>query len=229
MRVLIIIPAYNESGNIERVVKNLINNYKQYDYVIINDGSVDDTVNICRKNNFNLINLPVNLGLASSFQTGMKYAYQQGYDAAIQFDGDGQHRAEFIEPMVKCMEETNSDVVIGSRFVTKRKSFSSRMIGSRILSALIFITSFHHIKDPTSGMRLYGKSVLNEFANKINYGPEPDTLVYLLNRGCKMKEIQVDMDERIAGVSYLNLLGSLHYMLKMCTSIVFVQWFRKRG
>ena len=103
------------------------------------------------------------------------------------------------------------------------------MLGSRLISALILLTTFRHIKDPTSGMRLYGKTVLNEYANQINYGPEPDTLAYLLNRKCKVREIQVKIDERIAGTSYLSLLNSIRYMIKMSISIVFVQWFRKRG
>lgn len=229
MRILIVIPAYNESENIERVVNNLKTNFSQYDYVIINDGSKDNTVDICRKNGYNFIDLPVNLGLAGAFQTGMKYAWRHDYDAAIQFDGDGQHRPEYIESMIQEMEKSGCDIVIGSRFVTERKPFTMRMLGSRVISFLIMLTTFKHIKDPTSGMRLYGKTVLNEYANQINYGPEPDTLAYLLNRKCNIREIQVKIDERVAGVSYLNLWNSVKYMIKMCISIVFVQWFRKRS
>lgn len=229
MRVLIIIPAYNEAENIKRVITNLTKNFPEYDYVIVNDGSADKTADICKANKFNFINLPVNLGLAGAFQSGMRYAFQKGYDAALQFDGDGQHRPEYIKSMVQRMEETNADIVIGSRFAKERKPLTLRMLGSRVLSFLIFITTFRFIKDPTSGMRLYNKTVLDEYANKINYGPEPDTLAYLLNRGCKIEEIQVTMDERLFGTSYLNVLGSMHYMLKMCVSIMFVQWFRKRG
>ena len=229
MRILIIIPAYNESANIERVINNLKTYFSQYDYVIINDGSKDNTAEICRKNGYNFVDLPVNLGLAGAFQTGMKYAWRHGYDAAIQFDGDGQHRPEYIASMIKEMETSGCDIVIGSRFVTEKKPFTARMLGSRLISALILLTTFRHIKDPTSGMRLYGKTVLNEYANQINYGPEPDTLAYLLNRKCKVREIQVKIDERIAGTSYLSLLNSIRYMIKMSISIVFVQWFRKRG
>ncbi len=229
MKTLIIIPAYNESGNIERVVNNLRNNYPQFDYVIINDGSKDNTAEICRKCGFNLIDLPVNLGLAGAFQTGMKYALQNDYDAAIQFDGDGQHRPEYIEKMEAEMVASGADIVIGSRFVTEKKPFSPRMAGSRLISLLILLTTGRHIKDPTSGMRLYGRKVLKEFADKPNYGPEPDTIAYLINRNCTVKEVQVVMDERIAGTSYLSFMSSLHYMLRICLSILFVQWFRKRG
>ncbi len=229
MKTLIIIPAYNESGNIERVVKNLLSKNPQFDYVIINDGSKDNTAEICRKCGFNLIDLPVNLGLAGAFQTGMKYALLNDYDAAIQFDGDGQHRPEYIETMQNEMLESGADIVIGSRFVTEKKPFSPRMAGSRLISLLILLTTGRHIKDPTSGMRLYGRKVLKEFADKPNYGPEPDTIAYLLNRNCTVKEVQVIMDERIAGTSYLSFMSSLHYMLRICLSILFVQWFRKRG
>lgn len=229
MRILIIIPAYNESANIERVINNLKTNFSQYDYVIINDGSKDNTAEICLKNGYNFVNLPVNLGLAGAFQTGMKYAWRHGYDAAIQFDGDGQHRPEYIISMIKEMEDSGCDIVIGSRFVTERKPFTMRMLGSRVISFLILLTTFKHVKDPTSGMRLYGKTVLNEYANQINYGPEPDTLAYLINRKCKVREIQVKIDERIAGTSYLSLINSMRYMIKMTISIIFVQWFRKRG
>ncbi|NLK45990.1 MAG: glycosyltransferase family 2 protein [Treponema sp.] len=229
MKILILIPAYNESGSIELVVKNLQDNYPQFDYVIINDGSKDNTAEICRKCKFNMIDLPVNLGLAGAFQTGMKYALLKNYDAAIQFDGDGQHRPEFIEKMQEEMCKSGADIIIGSRFITEKKSFSPRMTGSRLISLLIMLTTGKHIKDPTSGMRLYGRKVLKEFADKPNYGPEPDTIAYLLNRGCTVKEVQVTMNERIAGTSYLSFMTSLHYMLRICLSILFVQWFRKRG
>lgn len=229
MKTLIIIPAYNEEGNIERVVKNLIENYPQYDYVVINDGSKDNTAEICKKNKFNYVDLPVNIGLAGAFQTGIKFAYAKNYDVALQFDGDGQHRPEFIKDMIDEINKTNVDIVIGSRFVKEKKPFTPRMLGSRLIAFLIFVTTGKRIKDPTSGMRLYSKKVLKEFANCLNYGPEPDTIAYLLNKGCSVKEVQVKMDERIAGTSYLNFMGSLHYMMKMTLSILFVQWFRKRG
>ncbi len=229
MKLLVIVPAYNEEKNIERVINSLKQNYSQYDYVIVNDGSKDSTSEICHKNNYNIIDLPVNLGLTCAFQTGMKYAWLNDYDAAVQFDGDGQHRCESLRVMQKEMESSNSDIVIGSRFVTKKKSFSPRMIGSRLITLLILLTTFHKIDDPTSGLRLYSRNVMRLYAQKINYAPEPDTVAFLIRSGCKVREVQVQMDERIAGTSYLNLAGSISYMFKICASILFVQWFRKRG
>ena len=98
-KVLLVIPAYNEGKNIERVVDHIKNDFPELDYVVVNDGSKDDTADICRRRGYNFIDLPVNLGLAGCFQTGMKYAWQKGYNYAVQFDGDGQHRPEYIQAM----------------------------------------------------------------------------------------------------------------------------------
>ena len=227
MSVLLIIPAFNEEASIANVVDNIKNNFPQYDYVIINDGSKDRTSEICHKNGYNIIDLPVNLGLAGAFQTGMKYAYQNKYDYAIQFDADGQHRAEYIEKMYKEIVK-GYDVVIGSRFVTEKKPFSARMIGNRLISWAIKITTGKIITDPTSGMRLFGRNVMQEFAYNINYGPEPDTISFLIKKGVKISEVQVSMDEREAGESYLNFTKSILYMLRMMLSILIMQNFRER-
>ena len=228
MKTLIIIPAYNEEGNIERVLNHLIENYPQFDYVVVNDGSKDSTAEICIKNNYNLLNQPINLGLAGAFQTGMKYAYEKGYDAAIQFDGDGQHRPEYIEEMAVRIEN-GFDIVIGSRFVTENKESTLRMFGSNIIESLIKLVTGKTIKDPTSGMRMFNKKMIKILAGNLNMGPEPDTLTYLMKCGAKVKEIQVTMDERIAGESYLNLSRSAKYMLTMCSSILLITCFRKKN
>jgi len=228
MKILIMIPAYNEELNIERVVNNLTDNFPQYDYVVINDGSKDDTAKICRQNGFHLIDLPINLGLSGAVQAGMRYAWQNGYDAAIQIDGDGQHRPEYIEQLAKELEKGEVQIVIGSRFVTEKKPRSLRMLGSNVISGLIRLSTGFRLNDPTSGMRLFNRDVVKEFALNINYGPEPDTISYLIKKGVKVKEVQVKMDERIAGESYLNLSKSMKYMILMSFSILFIQGFRKR-
>lgn len=229
MRLLVIIPAYNEEENIERVVNNLILNYPQYDYVVINDGSKDRTAEICVNNGYNLIDLPVNLGLAGGYQTGIKYAYKKGYDAAIQFDGDGQHNPEYIKVMVEEMVANNSDIVIGSRFLNKKKSNGLRMMGSNLIQAAIKLASGHNITDPTSGMRLINQKMLKKFAYNMNYGPEPDTISYLIRCGIKVSEVQVTMNERIAGESYLNIKRAIKYMIQMFVSIIIIQKFREKG
>lgn len=227
MKVLVVIPAYNEEKSIERVVDNLITNYPEYDYVVINDGSKDDTAAICKRRGYQFVNLPVNLGLAGAFQTGMKYAYENDYDYAIQFDADGQHRPEFIRPIVDKIEE-GYDIVIGSRFVEEKKPCSLRMLGSFLISSAIRLTTGVKIKDPTSGMRMFNRSLMKEFALNINYGPEPDTVSYLVKNGARVAEVQAHMDERLEGQSYLTLTKSALYMIRMITSILLIQNFRKR-
>ena len=213
-KLLILIPAYNEAENIERVVDNIEKNYSQYDYIVVNDGSKDKTYDICVKKGYKVIDLPINLGLAGGFQAGVKYAYRKGYDYVIQFDADGQHLPEYIEPMIEEIEK-GYDIVIGSRFVEKKKPFSARMIGSRMISQAIKITTGKKINDPTSGMRLYDRKCMMEYAQEVNYGPEPDTISYLIKNGAKISEIQVDMEERVAGTSYLNFAKSISYMFRM--------------
>lgn len=225
--LLIIIPAYNEAENIERVVNNLIENFPEYDYVVVNDGSRDNTAAICMENGYNLLNLPVNLGLAGAFQTGLKYADKNGYEFAVQLDGDGQHRPEYLEPMIKKMKE-GYDIVIGSRFVGKKKAFTMRMLGSNMIELAIRLTTGERIVDPTSGMRMFSKRMIREFSSGLNYGPEPDTVSYLIRQGARVAEVPVVMDERILGVSYLTPVNAMKYMLKMLTSILLIQNFRRR-
>lgn len=226
--LLIVVPAYNEEENIEHVVKKLISEYPQFDYVVVNDGSKDRTAEVCRKNGFNLLDLPVNLGLAGGFQAGLKYAGKYGYRFALQFDGDGQHRPEYIAAMKEKMEE-GYDIVIGSRFVGKKKPFSMRMLGSNLIEGAIRITTGVDIKDPTSGMRMFNDKLIREFAEGLNYGPEPDTVSYLMKQGAKVAEVPVTMDERLLGASYLTPINASFYMIKMLLSIILIQNFRKRG
>ncbi len=226
MKVLLIVPAYNEEKNLKSVVKDIKDN-TDYDYVIINDCSKDNTLSLCQKEKYNYLSLPVNYGLTSAVQLGFKYAHENNYDVAIQFDGDGQHQAKYLKNMVQEIENGN-DVVIGSRFVNTKKPFSLRMVGNSLISFLIRITTGKKIVDPTSGLRAYSKRIIPEFANNINYPPEPDSLVYLLKRKMKVKEVKVEMKEREFGESYLTAFKSIQYMLRICISILFIQIFRKR-
>ena len=225
--VLVIIPAYNEEANIGRVAEGLVRDHPELDFVVVNDGSADRTAEICRENGYCLLDLPVNLGLAGAFQAGMKYADRKGYRFAVQFDGDGQHRAEFIAPMREKMEE-GYNIVIASRFVTEKKPRSLRMLGSRIIAAAIRLSSGASLKDPTSGMRMYDRRMIHLFANQINYPPEPDTVSWLVKNGAKVAEVQAYMDERTAGVSYLTPMNAVRYMTRTLISILFIQSFRVR-
>lgn len=225
--LLIVIPAYNEEKNIERVVGELTAGYGEFDYIIINDGSKDGTAQLCRERGYRLVDLPVNLGLAGAFQTGLKYAWQHGYEYAIQFDGDGQHRPEYIKPMLDKIQE-GYDIVIASRFLEVKKPHSLRMLGSNLIQEALRMTTGADIHDPTSGMRMFNRKMIREFAQGLNYGPEPDTLSYLLKNGAKVAEVQVTMEERLAGVSSLTPVNAAKYMLRMLISILLIQNFRRR-
>ena len=228
MKVLLIVPAYNEALNIEKTIKDIKDN-TDYDYVIINDCSKDNTKEICQKNEFNLINLPINYGLTSAIQVGMKYAKQNGYDIVIQFDGDGQHQAKYLKSLVEEIQKENCNIAIGSRFVTKRKPISMRMLGSFLLSIAIKLTTFKTIKDPTSGMRAFDKKSIEEFVNNTSLTPEPDTLVYMIKKKMKIKEVQVEMKEREFGESYLKPWRSIQYMTNMFFSIIFIRGITRKN
>lgn len=227
-KILIIIPAHNEAESIEKVVNNIINDYPQYDYVIVNDGSTDATRKICRENNYNMLDLPVNVGLAGAIKSGIKYANYYQYEYAVQIDGDGQHDPEYISDMLDFMKKHDSDIVIGSRFVDQKKPFTIRMLGSNLISMAIYITTGKKIQDVTSGMRLFNKRMIKRFGYRMNYGPEPDTLAFLINCGVKIDEVQVTMKERAAGSSYLTVGRSISYMIHMIYGILVFQWFRKK-
>ncbi len=151
----------------------------------------------------------------------------KNYDIAIQFDGDGQHSAKYVKYLVDEIEN-GIDIAIGSRFVTVKKPWSLRMLGSRLISACIFLTTGKKITDPTSGMRAYNKNIIKEYALDMNNPPEPDTLVYMLKKKKKIKEIQVEMSEREQGTSSFNVGHTIRYMCRMIISIFFIQPFRKR-
>lgn len=226
MKTLVVIPAYNEALNIEKTVHDLEVNAPEVDYVVVNDGSKDNTLEVLKKNDFNYIDGFCNLGLFGAVQAGFKLAIKENYDVVIQFDGDGQHSAKYIAPLVKEIENGNN-IVIGSRFVDEKKPFTARMIGSRLIAGAIKMMTGKTITDPTSGFRAYDKNCIIDYANEMNNPPEPDTLVYMLRKQRKIKEIQVQMSDREFGESYLNLVNTIKYMSRMMVSIFLIQPFRK--
>ena len=227
MKTLLIIPAYNEEESLKSTMDSITAARIDADCLIVNDGSTDGTVQVCRDNNYPFIDLATNLGLAGALQAGMKYSYRHGYDCVIQFDADGQHLPEYIDVLEHAIK--THDIVIGSRFLDKKKPFSLRMLGSNLISTAIKITTGKALKDPTSGMRAFNKRMIKNFALGLNFGPEPDTVSYLIKRaGANVVEVPVKMAERTAGESYLNLWTSIIYMLRMTISILFIQLIRKR-
>ena len=196
-KILLIIPAYNEEDNIEKVVKSVQKTC--FDYIIVNDGSSDRTQAICKECGYNVLNLPINLGIGGAVQTGYKYALEHDYSYVFQLDSDGQHDPVFLSVMLEEMKKTQADMVIGSRFIMNKgfRSSSLRRIGIRFLSLLIFIVTGQRITDPTSGLRLSGRRALVVFAEDYprDYA-EPETEVMLLKRGMTIVEIPVIMHPR---------------------------------
>ena len=223
MKRLIIIPAYNEAENIVKTVEAIKEKAKGFDYIIINDCSTDRMKNICEENGYNVINLPINLGIGGAVQTGYKYAYNHDYDIAVQVDGDGQHDPLFLDVMAQYLEEHSADMVIGSRFIEKKgfQSSRARRIGIVFFTKLIKIMTGATITDPTSGLRMVGRNVIELFSNDYprDY-PEPESVVAILRRHMKVIEIPVVMKEREGGVSSISLKKSVYYMIKVTLAIL---------
>lgn len=223
--VLLVIPAYNEADSIERVVDELIRDYPQLDYVVVTDGPTDGTDIICQRRGYNAVHLPKNLGLAGCFHNGMKYASEMGYRYAVQFDGDGQHRPEYIGAMYKKALE-GYDIVMGSRFIGLSNRMSGmRSMGSFMIRLAIRIKTGAVVTDPTCGLRMYDKRIIDMFARRTDLAPEPDTISLLIMKGAKVAEVPVRVAEREAGESYLNPFNAAKYMRRMLFSIL---WMRTR-
>ncbi|MBJ8325326.1 glycosyltransferase [Streptococcus pacificus] len=226
MKKIILIPAYNESSNIERTINSIEKDAPDFDYIIINDCSTDNTLEICKRNGFNVISLPINLGIGGAVQTGYRYAQRNGYDVAVQVDGDGQHNPLFLSKMLHELTESNLDMVIGSRFITNEgfQSSFARRVGIRYFRWLIKLITGETITDATSGLRMVNKKLIERFS--FNYPddyPEPETVVEALINGNNIKEIPVIMNERIGGVSSISMSKSIYYMIKVTLAILFVK------
>lgn len=227
-KILVLIPCYNEEENIVATVEHLQSTCPQVDFLVINDCSTDHSADILRAHHYPFLDLPVNLGIGGGVQTGYKYAVEHGYDITVQFDGDGQHRADYIARLIAPIERGEADMAIGSRFVShgdeEDKGFQSsaaRRMGIRWISGLIRIGTGRTIRDVTSGFRACGPALTAYFAQ--NYAqdyPEPEAIVTALGQGMRVCEVPVRMNERQGGVSSIRALKSLHYMIKVSLAIL---------
>lgn len=228
-KILLIIPAYNEQDNILKTYKNIEEynkkNKTNYDVIVINDGSTDNTKDILEKNNIPHINLIHNLGIGGAVQTGYKYAFEKNYNIAIQFDGDGQHDVRYIKDLVSGIHQGN-DMVIGSRFIEGKSKFKStkmRRVGINIISFFIKLFTDKKIYDTTSGFRACNKKIINIFANSYpTEYPEPVSTVEVIKSGFNIKELPVEMNERIGGVSSIHSWKKVYYMLNVILSIIII-------
>jgi len=220
MKILAIIPAYNESGNLRAVIEDL----RSFggDLLVVNDGSTDDTAALAKSLGAQVISHPFNLGIGGTVQTGLKYAREKGYDLAIQFDGDGQHRADQIPGIVELVARGEADLVIGSRTLPGGyKMGVTRFLGSRVFHCLIRFLSGHSIQDPTSGFRCYGKRTIQLFSRYYTDDyPEVESIITAARSGLRVVEVPVLMRGRLSGHSSITRRKSAYYMLKVTLALV---------
>jgi glycosyltransferase involved in cell wall biosynthesis len=222
-RILAIVPALNEAGNIGSVVENLKQVSPWLDVLVIDDGSTDQTAEVARTHGANVISLPVNLGIGGAVQTGFLYAVKYHYDIALQVDGDGQHRAEEIKKLIEPIFQGEADVTIGSRFLSKTsyKSALFRRLGIYLLSKTIQSVVRKKYSDPTSGFRAYNQKALRMVSAHYSTDyPEPDSIVTLVKNGMRVVEVSVEMDARLSGSSSITPFKSGYYMFKVSLAII---------
>jgi glycosyltransferase involved in cell wall biosynthesis len=220
MKTLVIIPVFNESASIGRIIREIDSEYPRYDILVVNDASTDDSGQIAADTGLaKVVNLPFNLGIGGAVQTGFKYARENAYDIALQFDGDGQHKVTEIEKLVKAVKRGDADVVIGSRFNKKSEGFTThtlRRIGIRIFQFVSYLMIRQRITDHTSGFRAYNRRSFCFLAD--NYPtdyPEPEVVILLGRNRFVMKEVFTQMLRRQGGVSSIPVAKGPYYMVKV--------------
>lgn len=222
-KILVIIPAYNEAENIVRVVKHMMETAPQYDYLVVNDGSTDATLRLCKRENFRYLDLPINMGIGGAVQAGYIYAYKNDYDIAVQMDGDGQHDIAYLDRLLEPLFTKEADVVIGSRFLEKEgfQSSKSRRMGINILSMLIRMTTGKKIMDVTSGYRAVNRMFIEIYSKDYptDY-PEPEAIVEAIMHLGVVKEVPVQMRAREGGTSSITFKKSVYYMIKVTLAIL---------
>lgn len=223
MKILVIIPAYNEEDNIVTVVENIKATMPDGDCIVVNDGSTDHTLDICRQKGIAVLNLPINLGIGGAVQLGYIYANRNGYDVAVQVDGDGQHDPRYLKHLIAQIARGDADLVIGSRFIEKQgfQSTFLRRLGIKFFHKLLRLCCGTNIIDTTSGFRACNKAVIDYFATHYpeDY-PEPESIMTLKREGFRISEVPVVMAPRRGGISSINSLQPLYYMLKVTLAIL---------
>ena len=232
MKILVLIPAYNEARNLENVITDLRINAPWCDFLVLNDCSTDDTATVLKSLKVPYLSMPVNLGIGGNVQAGYKYALENDYDIAVQFDGDGQHDAAFIKPLCELLEADAADVVIGSRFVENEgfQSSAARRAGISCLSSLIKLLSGTAVADVTSGMRAVNRRMIAIYAEEYAQDyPEPEALLLAGLAGARIKEVPVKMRERAEGKSSISGFKSLYYMIKVSLALMLLKISVKKG
>ena len=231
-KVLLIIPAFNEEKSIVKTIDSILKT--NLDYIIINDGSTDETSHIISSKQYNYINLPVNLGIGGAVQTGYKYAALHDYDIAVQVDADGQHNIEYLDDLIQPIIDKKANLVIGSSFIDKsiknQRSSKIRRLGIKFLSGTIKLFSGKRIYDPTSGFRAADRSIIELFANSypLEY-PEPISNYEIIRSNhYKIKEVPVKMNKRQAGRSSIHSWKSIYAAINVFLSIIILTLGRSK-
>ena len=236
MRVLVIMPAYNEGAVIRKVVEEFAA-WKsalpgvECDCVVVDDGSLDDTGKVLADLGCPVLALPMNLGIGGAVQTGYMYARREGYDAAVQMDGDGQHLPEYVDALLRPVLSDEADLVVGSRFLAEGgfRSSALRRCGIRFLSGIIRLVTGERLRDVTSGFRAANATAIRLFAHRYakDY-PEPESLVQAIEAGLRVKEVPVRMRERRGGESSIAGFGSAYYMVKVTLAVLIAGMQKKK-
>lgn len=229
-KVLIIIPAYNEAGNIGKTIADIRLNTTDVDILVVDDGSKDSTADEARKAGVKVVSLPFNLGIGGAVQTGFQYAYRYDYDIAVQIDADGQHDASFLNTILTPIIEDKADMSIGSRFIEQTGGFRStfsRRLGIGFFTHLINSLTGIKITDPTSGFRAHNKKLIDVFANYYPHDfPEPEAIVVAKRLKARISEVAVVMRPRQGGSSSIKSFKSFYYMLKVTLAILLHMIYR---
>ena len=216
LRLLVIVPAYNEARSLPKALADLAEHFPSADVVVVDDGSTDETAAVARGAGATVLSLPCNLGVGGAVQTGYRYGWLNGYDIAVQFDGDAQHRADQIESLVREVAEGKADLVVGSRLLgEERFRFSLlRFVGSRLLAGMVSLVARQRITDPTSGFRAAGRRTVRFFANhypQTYLGDTTEALVWAARQRMTIREVPTPMRQRASGSSTIgNIMGLLH-------------------
>lgn len=233
-KILIIVPAYNESGNITRTLQEIRDcsvSLAKEDILVVDDGSSDTTATEARSAEASVISLPFNLGIGGAIQTGFQYAYRNHYDIAVQVDGDGQHDLTYLEKLLDPIREEKADITIGSRFIKPFLGYRSsfvRRIGIHFFAYLISFLTRCKVTDPTSGFRAFNKKSIAAFANHYPHDyPEPESIVVAQRLGLNLIEVPVKMRKRVSGHSSIRYLKTLYYMIKV-TCAIFLTMIKKK-
>jgi glycosyltransferase involved in cell wall biosynthesis len=226
VRVLAVVPAYNEERSLASVVEAIRHHAPGVDVCVVDDGSTDATAEVARRLGALVLSSPLNLGIGGAVQLGYLWARDRGYDVAVQLDGDGQHDPSFLSAILEPVRAGRADLVVGSRFLSPGEGFRSTMVrraGIRYLSALLRLRCGARVSDPTSGFRAAGRPVIEVFAASYpsDY-PEPESIAVAARRGLRVVEVPVRMSARAHGRSSITPLRTLYYLVKVSLSLVFL-------